>query len=183
LLCTGTLEKTLNLNQYIFAALLCAGALGSSLAQSEEVKLGDLVLTQAWVRAAPKGSELTSGYLTIENKGASANRLLGGATDVAEKLQIQKTSKSGGATAADPLADGLAIAPGEKIALAPGSYKLALLKLKTKLKKGTQLPMSLEFEEGGMITVPFDVLSPAAVWPVASKMTPKAGADGSKMKQ
>ena len=171
----------MKLSQYLLASALLIGAFSGARAQSQEVKLGDLVITQPWVRAAPKGSELTSGYLTIENKGATANRLVGGSTGVAEKLQIQKTSKAGGATTATPLEGGLAIAPGEKVALVPGSYKLALLKLNAKLTKGTQAPISLEFEKGGKITVSFDVLGPAATGPVAPKAG--SGADSGKTKK
>ena len=169
--------------QIFSASLLLAGALNSTSAQSQDVKLGDIVITQPWARAAPKGSELTSSYLTIENKGAAANRLVGGSTDAAEKLQIQKTSKAGGATVAEPLVGGLEIAPGEKLALVPGSYKLALLKLKTKLKKGGQVPISLEFEKGGKITVSFDVLSPTATGPVTPKASRNSVADDGKMKK
>lgn len=171
----------MKLSQYLLASTLLIGAFSGAPAQSQEVKLGDLVITQPWLRAAPKGSELTSGYLTIENKGAAANKLIGGSTGVAEKLQIQKTSKAGGATTATPLEGGLAIAPGEKVALVPGSYKLALLKLTSKLTKGTQVPISLEFEKGGKVTVSFDVLGPAATGPVAPKAG--SGADSGKTKK
>lgn len=171
----------MKLSPYLLASTLLAGAFSSVPAQSQEVKLGDLVITQPWVRAAPKGSELTSGYLTIENKGATANKLIGGSTGVAEKLQIQKTSKTGGATSATPLEGGLGIAPGEKVALVPGSYKLALLKLNAKLTKGTQVPISLEFEKGGTVAVSFDVLGPAATGPAPPKAG--SGSDSGKTKK
>ena len=74
---------------------------------------------------------------------------------------------------------GLAIPPGEKVVLAPGAYKLALLKLKSALKKGTKVSMTLEFEKAGKVTVPFEVLGAAAKGPVA----PRASADDGKMKK
>jgi len=55
------------------------------------------------------------------------------------------------------------------VVFAPGSYKLALLKLKSALKKGTKVSMTLEFEKAGKVTVPFDVLGPAATGPAAPK--------------
>ena len=39
-------------------------------ARAEEVKAGDLVITQAWSRATPGGAKIGGGYLTIENKGS-----------------------------------------------------------------------------------------------------------------
>ena len=44
----------------------------------QEVKAGDLVITQAWSRATPGGAKIGGGYLTIENKGTAPDRLIGG---------------------------------------------------------------------------------------------------------
>lgn len=163
------MEKKLNLSTYLFVSMLLVGALNSPPAQSQEVKVGDLVISQPWSRAAPRGAEEAKSYLTIENKGAAADRLVGGSTEVAEKLQIQQTRKSGGATSHDPVEGGLGISPGEKVVLAPGGYQLALLKLKGQLKKGTKVSMTLEFEKAGHVTVQFDVLGAAAKGPAAPK--------------
>ena len=37
--------------------------------RAEDVKAGDLVISQAWSRATPGGAKVAGGYLTIENKG------------------------------------------------------------------------------------------------------------------
>jgi copper(I)-binding protein len=178
------MEQKLKLSTYLYASMFLVGALGSPPAQSQEVKLGDLVISQPWSRAAPSGAELASSYLTIENKGTTADRLVGGSTEVAEKLQIQQTSMNGGATTVQPVDGGLGISPGEKLVLAPGGYKLALLKLKSQLKKGTKVSMTLEFEKAGKVTVPFDVLGPAAKGPAAApKALLNSGTDDSKIKK
>ena len=175
--------EKLKLKTYLYAAMLLAGALNSPAARSQEIKLGDLVISQPWSRAAPSGAEVASSYLTIENKGTAPDRLVGGSTDVAEKLQIQQTSMAGGATTAQPV-DGLGISAGDKVVLAPGGYKLALLKLKSPLKKGTKVSMTLEFEKAGKVAVPFDVLSPASTGPAAPKALPKnSGTDDGKTKK
>src|SRR5258705_13097670 len=72
-----------------FAAVL-AYFLAPALA--EEVKAGDLVITQAWSRATPGGAKVGGGYLTIQNKGSTAVRLVGGAADVADKFQVREIS-------------------------------------------------------------------------------------------
>jgi copper(I)-binding protein len=163
------MEAKLKPGPYLFFSMLVVGVLNSPPAQSQEVKLGDLVISQPWSRAAPAGADTASSYLTIENKGTAADRLVGGSTEVAEKLQIQKTSMEGGATSAQPVEGGLGISPGEKVVFAPGSYKLALMKLKSPMKKGTKVSLTLEFEKAGKVTVPFDVLGPAATGPAAPK--------------
>jgi hypothetical protein len=166
-------RSNLKVGGYFLALLLCAFALQSPPARSQEVKAGDLVISQPWSRAAPRGAEEANSYLTIENKGTAADRLVRASTEAAEKIEIQQTGKSGGATTVQTLEGGLAIPPGEKVVMAPGAYKLALLKLKSRLKKGTQLSTTLEFEKAGQVTVPFEVLSAAATGPVATKSKTK----------
>ncbi len=43
-------------------------------ARAEDVKAGDLVITQAWTRATPGGAKIGGGYLTIENKGTAPDQ-------------------------------------------------------------------------------------------------------------
>ena len=166
--------------RYLFISMLLVGALGSPPAQSQEVKAGDLVISQPWSRAAPHGAETASSYLTIENKGAAADRLVGASTDAAEKIQIEQISMVGGGMQLKPVTGGLAIGPGEKLVLAPGGNRLGLLKLKSALKKGSKVSMTLAFEKAGQVAVSFDVLSPAAKGPAAPKASP---ADDGKMKK
>jgi periplasmic copper chaperone A len=71
-----------------FAALL--SILLTAPVQAEEVKAGDLVITQPWTRATPGGAKVAGGYLTIENKGATPDRLVSGSTNVAKKSRYIK---------------------------------------------------------------------------------------------
>ena len=168
----------LKLSRYLIAFMFVAVALQSPPAPAQETKAGDLVISQPWSRAAPKGAEMANSYLIIENKGTAADRLVGAAADVAEKLEIQQISRVGGGLTANPVAGGLAIAAGDKVVLAPGGYFLALEKLKSALKKGSKVTISLQFEKAGKVDVAFDVLSPASKGPVA----PKAADDGKAKK-
>jgi copper(I)-binding protein len=171
------MEEKLKPGRYLFVAMLLVGALNSPSAQSQEMKLGDLVISQPWSRAAPQGAETASSYLTIENKGTAADRLVGASTDVAEKVGIEQISSVGGAMTVQPVDGGLGISPGEKVVLAPGGYRLALSKLKSRLKNGSKVSIALQFEKAGQVSVPFDVLGPAAKGPAAPK------ADDGKMKK
>ena len=46
-----------------------------------------------------------------------------------------------------PLDKGLPIEPGKTVKLAPGGYHLMLMDLKTPLKQGDKVPLTLEFED------------------------------------
>ena len=57
------MKKTLR----AFSSLAFMAALIAAPASADEVKAGDLVITQAWSRATPGGAKIGGGYLTIAN--------------------------------------------------------------------------------------------------------------------
>lgn len=142
-----------------FAALLAAPA------DAGDAKAGDLVITQAWSRATPGGAKIAGGYLNIENKGAVADRLIGGSADVAGKLEIHEMAMNNGVMTMRPLDKGLVVEPGKTVKLAPGGYHLMLMDLKGPLKQGDKLPVTLEFEKAGKVKLAFDVQGVGAKGP------------------
>src|SRR6266436_4592565 len=126
-------------------------------ARAQEVKAGDLVITQAWSRATPGGAKVAGGYLTIENKGSAPDRLIGGSADVADKVQVHEMATSNGVMTMRPLDKGLAIEPGKTVKLAPGGHHLMLQGLKSPLKQGDKVPVTLEFEKAGKVKLSLDV--------------------------
>jgi copper(I)-binding protein len=132
----------------LFVALLCAAP-----ARAQEVKAGDLVITQAWARATPNGAKIGGGYLTIENKGSAPDRLTGGSADIAGKLEVHEMSMKDGVMTMRPLDNGVTIEPGKTVKLAPGGYHLMMFDLKGPLKQGDALPITLKFEKAGEVKV------------------------------
>jgi copper(I)-binding protein len=126
-------------------------------ARAEEVKAGDLVITQAWARATPGGAKIGGAYLTIENKGSTPDRLIGGSADVASKVEVHEMAMTNGVMKMRPVEKGLTIEPGKTVKLAPSSYHLMLFDLKGPLKTGDKLPITLEFEKAGKVQLSFDV--------------------------
>jgi periplasmic copper chaperone A len=152
------------------AALLALGP-----ACADEVKAGDLVISQAWTRATPNGAKIGGGYVTIENKGSAPDRLIGGSADVAGKVEVHEMSMVGGVMKMRPVEKGLTIDPGKTVKLAPGGYHLMMMDLKSQLKQGDKVPVTLEFEKAGKVTVSFDVAGVGAQGPAGT------GASGGKM--
>lgn len=132
-------------------------ALAGAPVCAQEVKAGDLVITQAWSRATPSGAKVAGGYLTIENKGSAPDRLVGGAGDVAGKVEIHEMAMNNGVMTMRPLDKGLAIEPGKTVKLAPGGYHMMLMDLKQPLKQGDKVPVTLEFEKAGKVALSLDV--------------------------
>src|ERR1700676_2639630 len=130
-------EKLTTARVFACAALL-AGLLAAP-ARAQEVRAGDLTITQAWSRATPGGAKVAGGYLTIENKGSTADRLIGGSADVAARVEVHEMATDNGVMTMRPLDGGLTIEPGKSVKLAPGGIHLMMFDLRSPLKKGDKI--------------------------------------------
>ena len=168
----------------VFAFAVLFAVLGAP-ARSQEIKAGDLVITQPWSRATPGGAKIAGGFLTIENKGAAPDRLISGSGDFAGKVEIHEMAMNNGVMTMRPLDKGLAIEPGKTVKLAPGGYHLMLMDLKNPLKQGDKVPLTLEFEKAGKVTLSLDVQGVGAQGPAGGErgghMEMKKSQDGMKM--
>ncbi len=140
-------------------------------ARAEEVKAGELVLTEAWSRATPGGAKVAGGYLTIQNRGATPDRLIGGSAEICDKIQVHEMSMNNGVMTMRQLDKGLAIEPGKTVKLAPGGVHLMMLNPKSPLRQGDKVPVTLEFEKAGKVGVSLDVQSIGAQAPAGAGST------------
>jgi copper(I)-binding protein len=156
-----------NLILPVIAALLLVTS-----AKAEDVKAGDLVISQAWSRATPGGAKVAGGYLTIENKGAVADRLIGGSVDAAARVEVHEMAMNNGVMTMRPVEGGLPIEPGKTVKLAPGGYHLMMFELKSQFKQGDKVPVTLQFEKAGKVNVSFDVQGVGAQGPAGAAAAP-----------
>ena len=126
-------------------------------ASAQQVKAGDLVLDHAWARATSAGAKVGGGFVTIDNKGATSDKLIGASSPAAGKIEVHETAMTNGVATKRPVQGGLSIPPGQSVTLAPGGYHLMMMELKGPLKKGDKVPVTLAFEKAGQITVTFDI--------------------------
>ncbi|SFI72131.1 Copper(I)-binding protein [Bradyrhizobium sp. cf659] len=132
---------------------------------------GDLVITRAWSRATPGGAKVAGGYLTIENRGAAPERLKTASTAHALRTEIHEMAVNGGVMTMRPLVDGLVIAPGQSLSLAPGGGHLMFIGLDAPLRVGDQVPVTLSFEHAGEVKVTLDVQAIGAQAPEKTERT------------
>ena len=150
-------------------AITLFATLSAAPACAQEVKAGDIVITQAWSRATPGGAKIGGGYLTIENKGSAPDRLIHCSGDVAGKIEVHEMSMKNGVMTMRPLDNGLTIEPGKTVKLAPGGFHLMLFDLKNPLKQGDKVPVTLEFEKAGKVTISLDVQGLGAQGPAGAE--------------
>ena len=154
-----------------FAYTVVLASLFAAPACAEEIKAGDLVITQGWTRATPNGAKIGSGYFTVENKGAAADRLVSVAADIAGKAEVHEMAMDNGVMKMRAVEGGLAIDPGKTVKLAPGGFHLMLYDLKSPLKQGDKLRITLEFEKAGKVQFTLDVEGIGAQGPATSGAT------------
>src|SRR6201994_4526290 len=107
----------------LVAAALIAFAAAAPV-RADDVKAGDLVISQAWTRATPGGAKTGGGFLTIENKGSTPDKLVGVSADAAGKVEVHEMAMDGGVMKMRPVEGGLTIEPGKTVKLAPGGLPL-----------------------------------------------------------
>jgi len=125
----------------------------------------DITVKQAWSRATPKGAQVAGGYFTIENHGATLDKLISAASTAAAKVEIHEMTTLDGVMVMRPVDGGLVIPPGASVTLAPGGNHLMFIGINVPFSEGEHIPAALMFERTGKIDVTFDVGSVGAKGP------------------
>lgn len=124
---------------------------------AHEFSLGDLRIGHPWGRATPPGAKVGGGYLRIENKGSTPDRLLAAKVERAGRVEIHEMSIADGVMRMREVPAGIAIAGSAAIELKPGGLHLMLMELSAPLRQGERLSGSLVFERAGKVDVEFAV--------------------------
>jgi len=133
---------------HVVATAMLIAISSSAFAQGAAIEI-----EKAWSRATPAGASTGAIYLTINNKSHDADRLIGASSDVADKVQIHEMKVVGGTMEMREVTDGLAVAAGSSIVLKPGGYHIMLIGLKKPLKADDAVPLLLNFERAGKVSV------------------------------
>jgi periplasmic copper chaperone A len=144
--------------------IVVAGCISPVVAQ--EIKAGDLQIEHPWSRATPGGAQVAAGYLVITNKGSAPDRLIGGTSPVAGKVEVHEMAMKDKVMTMRRVPGGLPIGAGKSVTLAPGGYHIMFEDLKAPLKEGTKFAATLEFEKAGKVDVTFDVQGVGAQAPM-----------------
>jgi len=136
----------------ILAALALVFAC-TTAAFAHSYKLGSLEIGHPWARATPPTAPTGGGFLTITNKGTAADRLVSASSPAAASVQVHEMKMEGNVMRMRELANGLEIAPGATVTLAPGGLHMMMMGLKAPLKQGEKVPLTLVFEKAGTIDV------------------------------
>jgi periplasmic copper chaperone A len=115
-----------------------------------------LSIDQAWARATAPGAPVAGGYMTIRNKSAAPDRLVGASSAAAARVELHVHIKEGEVMkmrqvrAYDVPANG-------SFELKPGGAHLMFVQIARPFKEGDKIPVKLRFEKAGEVSVEFAV--------------------------
>ena len=120
-------------------------------------------ISRPWARAGSATELRGAGFMTLANKGAEADRLVGAESPLAEKIVIHGIKVVGPDIAMLPLESGVRLPPNTTIMLRPRGYHLLMQGLKAPLAKGQRVPVTLTFEKAGSRQVELTVEVPGPI--------------------
>ena len=154
------MKTSLPLSRVIAACALVL-AFGTSYSlYAQSYKLKDLEVSHAFATPTVAGAPTGAVYLSIANRGKATDRLMGGSTPRAKRVEMHTMSMTGDVMRMREV-DGIEAKAGETLAMSPGmGYHLMLVGLAAPLKAGEKFPMSLRFEKSGSLDIEVSVEPP-----------------------
>lgn len=133
-----------------------------AFAHNGVVHLGAINISLPFTRATLPNAPVGGGFLTIENEGPDADRLVSASSPAADVVQIHEMKMEGEVMKMRPLPEGLELPAGETVVLSPGGLHLMFMGLKQAFVEGETVPVTLVFERAGTVEIALPVLGAAA---------------------
>lgn len=141
----------------ILTLAIAATVASLGTAHAQEYKLKGLRIEQPYARATMPNQPAGGAYLTIENKGGSADKLIAASSPAAKSVEIHTMSMEGDVMKMREVQN-IELKPATRLEMKPGNgYHLMLLGLRHPLKAGDRFPLTLVFEKAGKTEVSMEV--------------------------
>ena len=143
------------LTTLLSCTLLMAACSASSADYAHDI--GKLRVSDVWAKATPPQARVAGGYLSVQNRGDAADRLLRVESAAATSVEIHEMSDVGGVARMREVTDGVELPAGSTTTLKPGGYHLMFIEPKQPFVEGQTIKATLVFEKAGSLQVVFDV--------------------------
>lgn len=157
-----------------FRLVLCALAL---LLPAAAARAADIEVVQPWARVTP-GSRTGAVYFTLHNGGGQSDRLMSGATPLAQRAELHSSITENGVTRMEKI-DAVEVNAGGSVPFQPSGMHVMLIGLDPSATPGQTMPVTLHFEHAGDIQVTVPILAPGTPPPAPrADAEPQRGAMG-----
>ncbi|MBA3448343.1 MAG: DUF1775 domain-containing protein [Pseudaminobacter sp.] len=117
------------------------------------ITVGDLEITGQWARAMLPGQPAGGAYLTIVNKGQTADRLVSASSSQAGKVEIHSMEVVDDVMVMRPVDAGLEIPAGATVEMKPGGLHVMFKAVTAPFEEGASVPLTLQFEKAGELDI------------------------------
>jgi len=132
---------------------------GAALAHAADAPLR-VTATDAWIRWLP-GDLPAGGYLTLRNDGETAQALVSASSDAFAVVTLHQSRINAGVSSMQPV-QRIALSPHQSLSFAASGYHIMLERAVRPLHPGDRVPITLHWQNGSTLTVPFEVRPPDA---------------------
>ena len=137
----------------------------------------DMEVVQPWARVTP-GSRTGAVYFTLHNGGAQSDRLMSGATPLAERAELHSSIDENGVMRMEKI-NAVEINAGGSVPFQPSGMHVMLINLSPDAAPGKTMPVTLHFEHAGDIQVSVPILAPGTPPPAPpAEADPQGGTMG-----
>ena len=150
------------------AAALLLTALTTSLPLAAQTA-APLHIDAPYVRLAPPQAQATGAFMQIRNTSDAERKLVKAESPVAKTVELHNHVNENGVMKMRPVTHIVVPAHG-KAELKPGSYHIMLIEMKSELKEGDLVPISMSFDDGSTSEVEATVRKLQMTMPASHKM-------------
>jgi periplasmic copper chaperone A len=145
----------------------CLIAIAIAIATSghaHEIKSGNFEIFHPSAPATVGEAKNAVVFMTIDNRGAAPDRLVGAESPIAERVELHRHETEDGATKMRPV-DAVDLPPGTSVKLTASGVHLMMFGLRRALVEYGTFPMTLIFERAGRVDVEVQIDEAGATEP------------------
>ena len=150
--------------------------LSMSLALATFAVSAQVTVSEPWVRATVPQQKATGAFMKLQS--AQDAKLVSAKSPLAGVVEVHEMAMDAGVMKMRAI-DGLALPMGKAVELKPGSYHVMLMDLKSQVKEGDAVPLTLTFETKDGKRQTLEVNAPARTMS-APAQPPHGGHSGMK---
>lgn len=135
-------------------ALAAALLMSAATAFAHDYQAGSLKVAHPWARVTVPGQQVGGAFLSVNNTGSTADRLVGASSPAAERVEMHTMAMDANNVMKMREVPAVELPAGQTVELQPSTaYHLMLVNLKAPLKQGDRVPLTLRFEKAGELQV------------------------------
>jgi copper(I)-binding protein len=139
----------------LIVAVLAVGCTSPAQEHTDHAMAAGVVLQEQWASAGD--GQMAAVFGTLVNNGHHEARLVSGSSPAAGRVEVHEVAGEAGAKAMRPKEGGIVLAAGGSHELVPGGDHLMLMDLTAPLSVGSDIELTLQFEDGSTLPVTVQV--------------------------